>query len=78
MVNEGIADPDSQKGIDFCVEHCPYNCCVVYEGTVTSKKNISIERSRQANILHRYRVSLRDIALVVGVTEEQVRKYLKK
>ena len=29
MTNEGITDPDSKEGINFCVNSCPYQFCIV-------------------------------------------------
>ena len=76
MIIAGINDPDSQAGIDFCIESCPYDYCVMLE---TIKKSLRYAESIRIEKGVRVRgVSLDDIALVLRKSKGSVRGYLKK
>ena len=78
MMVAGITDPEKQTGIDFCVNSCPYDSCVIMENVVTDTKRSYKERVRVATELRRRRVSVDDIALILSVKERDVRRYLKE
>lgn len=81
MVREGVYDPDSQEGINFCVNYCPYECCVVFEEKAitgeSNRKRQKNQRKKFARSLHGYGVSVTDIALILRVSEQTVEKYFK-
>ena len=78
MIKKGIENPDNQEGIDFCVNECPYSCCVLYEEKKSSKTTYTAkERRKKAIILREHDVSIEDISLISGVSYQTVRKYLK-
>jgi len=78
MIDEGIYDPESQEGIDFCVNYCPYEYCVVVENRLSDKQIRKRENTILARELRKHRVSVDDIALVLGISARSVRRYLKK
>ena len=78
MVDAGVYDPESKDGIDFCVNYCPYDHCVVLEHRRTASQLRRSERACFAQKLWRHRVSVDDIALILGVSARNVRRYLKK
>jgi hypothetical protein len=78
MIEADIKNPISQKGIDFCVEKCPYDCCVVVE--IGREKKV-IEHKRKISLsvsLRSRRVTVKDIALIIGEKEITIRRYLKQ
>lgn len=77
MVKLAIVDPDSEEGIMFCVEHCPYPRCVVFEGKITHRE-LEAERVRKVKQFRIHGVSVKDIALVLGISKRSVQRDLKK
>jgi len=77
MVKEGITDPTSQEGINFCTEKCPYKACVALEpklaGTVT-KRMRNIEEAKR---LAAKGLSVKEIAKKLGRDYRTVLGYFK-
>lgn len=79
MVEAGIYDPESQKGIDFCVNYCPYDRCVVfeYDGRSLSKLKMDI-RIATAKKMEANGSSVEDIVKTLKMSIRTVQRYLKK
>jgi len=75
MVNAGIENPESQEGIDFCVNSCPYDYCVVFENisgySATRLRNVKVSKA-----LRKLGVSKEDIAKKLGRTVRTIERYL--
>lgn len=72
MIDAGIADPNSQRGIDFCTE-CPYPRCILFD---TSKKpNL---RSKQVKLMQARGMTNREIAKELGVSIRTVGGDIKR
>ena len=78
MIDAKIADPTSKAGIDFCVNHCPYSYCVPLEYKLTAKQLAGKKQANFARRLRKHKVSVADIALILGVSVRAVGRYLKK
>lgn len=77
MIRKEIADPDSQSGIDLCL-NCPYEYCVALENVEQYNHRIARGRKAVAIRLKELKVSVEDIALVLSVSVTAVRGYLRK
>lgn len=85
LIAAGIEDPDSEEGALFCAgsrhgqiaSQCPYPCCVVYE-TQASNVIRRIARIEFAKKFSGFGISIKDIALILGVTKVTVKGYLKQ
>ena len=83
MKKAGIADPDSHEGIVFCAgsrdgkikSKCPYEYCIVFETDTTAGQERARIRTVHAKKYHELGVSDTDIALILGVSRQMVRKY---
>jgi len=77
MIAEGIYDPESKDGIDFCVDRCPYDYCVVmeYKAAATATREGKADMARR---LRAHRVSVDDIVLILGVAQRTVHRWLKQ
>ncbi len=80
----GITDPDSKEGVEFCAgvlfgraSLCPYPRCIVFEGKLT-KKELGIMRGAKVRKFREYNVTVKDISLVLDMSEYSVRRYLRK
>lgn len=75
MIDAGIKDPDSQEGINFCIEKCPYDECraVIQRLGIREAKE---ERMAKALKLHSQGYSKRKIAEMLGVQVITVNRYL--
>lgn len=78
MIDAGVSDPENQEGIDFCINHCPYEYCVVLEFKLTEPQMKLKKRIAYAKALRNYKVSVDDIALILGMSVRNVLRYLKK
>ncbi len=78
MIAEGVYDPDSKEGIDFCVYYCPYEYCVVMETGLTKPQLVTWKKVSIAKRLRAHKVTVDDIALILGVSKRNVQRYLKK
>lgn len=77
MIVEGIEEPESQQGIDFCVKKCPYSYCVALEeGGV--RMLIYEERVRIAKGLRKRGVEVDDIAAILECERRIVWRYLRR
>ena len=77
MIDAGIEDPNSQEGIDFCVNKCPYDVCIAFElGRGTSKLRREL-RVAVVKEMQSRGVSVGYIASRIGVSVRTVRRYLE-
>ena len=74
MEKAGIKDPQSQKGIDFCTNDCPFPDCLVTGGSSYIKKHEQYERIRQ---MFYNGMKVKEIAEKIGVHERTVQRSLK-
>ena len=79
MVDAGIYDPESQKGIDFCINYCPYDRCVVfeYDGRSLSKRK-KADRIAFAKKMEASGSSVEDIVKMLKKSVRTVQRYLEK
>lgn len=86
MIDAGIEDPDSREGILFCAgssndkikSQCPYTYCVVFEFEQQAKVTKTGERIEFVKGLREYKVSVKDIALIMRVDTRTVLRWLKR
>jgi len=79
MAEAGITDPNSQEGIDFCVNHCPYDRCVVMEGKIrTPSKARKAERDARIISLYHKGWSPREIAKGMRLSERTAQRVLSQ
>lgn len=91
MIDAGIENPESREGVLFCagdmhgtVESlCPYEYCVVFEyldaaGHLCISKSARIGKVSFAKALNSKGVSIKDIALIMGVTTNTIQGYFNK
>lgn len=76
MTEAGVEDPESEDGIRFCTDKCPYPFCVVFESS--SVKEAATRRADFAKRLHRHGVSIKDIALILNQKRTTIQGYLKR
>jgi len=80
MIDAGITDSESQEGIDFCVNHCPYEeGCIVMEGilTQTSTRLRKDTNKRKVWVLWQAGFSVKEIAHKMGMHERTVHRYIR-
>ena len=79
MKAAGIEDAESQKGIDFCTQKCPYARCIVFEERTPSKYQIiKVDRVRRAKLLRERGFSVSRIATQLGVSKITAMRYLRQ
>jgi hypothetical protein len=78
MIEGKITDPNSQEGINFCVDECPYPHCVIAEPTVTKQEMSALEKKRRARAFQRRGFTIREISIRMGVKAATVRTYLER
>jgi CRP-like cAMP-binding protein len=76
MLEAGILDPNSQKGIDFCTDKCPYDRCIVFESTLGIRKHKV--RATEANRLKAQGLEPHEIAEKLGITKRTVYRLLEE
>ena len=76
MERAGIKDPDSQVGMDFCVQQCPYPKCMVFEGVESTNRVKKMERVARAKELADKGYKIYEIAKELGVRPSSVKRYL--
>lgn len=81
MIKAGIEDANSQDGIDFCVNHCPYPYCIMFEvplGTSKTTNKITKRLVNKALAWRLYSIGLpiQTIADIVGKSKATVGVYL--
>ena len=82
MIEAGIDDANSQEGIDFCVNRCPYDSCVIFEGRRGRGRSREIDSRRRDRITKAREmaargVSIEEIAIALGVSSRTARRYLE-
>ena len=75
MLKAHISDPNSQAGIKFCINKCPYEDCIVVDGTRTTAQNAS---KREARKLHKAGLSNEEISSIIHRSSRTVKRYLAK
>ena len=78
MIEAGIKDPESQEGIDFCLNHCPYDRCIVFEAEKSSATTRRDDRKARAWELYSKGYSRKEIAVIVGKSERSIERYLSR
>jgi len=74
MLDEGITDPNSQEGIDFCVNKCPYKeGCIVMESSRTTVHKQ--ERMRRAWALLDKGHTISETASIMDLSYYTVQNY---
>ena len=77
MAKEGITNSESQEGINFCVDRCPYDCCVIAEPIVSKKGVVKLSIVKRAKELkERWGYDAERISRILGVSKRTVRRYL--
>ena len=78
MADAGITNPESHAGIDFCVNECPYDHCVVVEPILNEYHSYDRARRRHhiAIKMRQEGRSYKEIATVLRLTERTVFRYL--
>ena len=76
MKKTNITDPNSQEGIDFCTQQCPYKECVVMEGNTLTWIKLTKEKSK-ARRLQKMGENKQEIAIILGKGIRTVERYLK-
>jgi len=77
MIDAGIDNPESQQGIDFCTEQCPYDECLLFAGGKEHSPNVELMEIR-ARSMKSQGMSIVEIAKSLGVTRRTVYRYLKR
>jgi len=73
MEKAGIKDPESQEGIDFCINDCPFPDCLITGGSSHIKKAERDERIKQ---MFYNGMKVNEIAQEVGTHERTVQRAL--
>lgn len=76
MLEAGVLDPNSQEGIDFCTDKCPYDKCIVFETTLNTRR--CQLRAIEARALLAGGMSIKDISRRLRVSVRTVRRYLEE
>lgn len=76
MKDANISDPESQEGIDFCLEKCPYpECAMVSRYYKTG--NIRRVRRKKARELQAEGLIASEIAVVMELSKRTIERYLR-
>lgn len=78
MIDAGVYDPESHEGINFCVNFCPYECCIVFENPETLRQLRARNKATLVKELYTKGISVVDIALILGTSYRTVQRFLKK
>jgi len=80
MLEAGIEDPESQSGIDFCTDSCPYDYCVMEEKRIQNRpRDIQSQlRRSKAITLNKQGKTTTEIANILGITKRTVNAYLRR
>lgn len=77
MREAGIDDPESEKGIDFCVRKCPYqDGCIVME--VNPRTTLKNKRREEARDLDSDGLTVKEIAVTLRLSPKTIQGYLKR
>lgn len=79
MIDAGIANPNSQEGIGFCTESCPFDKCELFEGGESIKVQL---RMREARLMQSQGMTKKKIAeyfkVAVSTIERDLREYSRR
>lgn len=75
MEDAGISNPESQEGIDFCLE-CPYPSMICYEDGVPHTTTARRRNQKRAKELEEAGFSIKGIAEILGKSERTIGRYL--
>lgn len=82
MKKAGIRFPTSQRGIDFCIDECPYDYCIVTETPKGRPRDYSVRAlAKKALVQKLYstgELTPTEIAIKTGISIHSVRRYLGK
>ena len=73
MIEAGIENPDSQEGIDFCLD-CPYPDCIAFSGD----GKIQSVRWLVAKKLHNEGHNIEQIAELLNIKEQTAKQYISR
>lgn len=79
MLTAGITSPESNDGKQFCVEHCPYPCCIVAESVHSFRANTRRATARKAMIkMLAHWMTVNEIASYMGISSRTVRRAINQ
>ncbi len=71
-----ITDPNSRKGVEFCIESCPYPDCIAVDNKILHKIKMAREKSKTKR-LHKNGLPIEEIAIKIGKSVTTVQRYLR-
>jgi len=77
LTKEGISDPVSQAGIDFCTQCCPYDRCIMVERGPNIIHSGKHESALEAQRMAKAGSSTNDIALKMRKNIKTIQRFLK-
>ena len=77
MKDAGIRYAESQEGKNFCIKHCPYDKCVVFE-TIMSRAEQVKKRANKAKELVAKGYSIKTVASLMHRDMRTIEGYLGK
>ena len=77
MKEAGIADPDSQDGIDFCINKCPNEVCELDSHLHARKTETAVKVSKARSLHELEGYTFKEIAVLMGVSSRTVMRWLK-
>ena len=78
MIAEGVYDPENQAGIDFCINYCPYDRCILFEDGRKLSSSRRDKRVMRAAELYNEGYSIEDISKELKVSVRSIQRYLKR
>ncbi len=84
MIRAGIDNPTSKEGILFCAGNkytessCPYDYCVVIEHRPSTAQMRRADLQDLARTMRDKDITIADIALIIGRSIVQTRRYLHR
>ena len=77
MEKNGITDPTSKAGIDFCVGECPYDHCVLEEPLLSEISRDVLFCKMEARRMRREGWTILEISKKLNLTRSTIEGYLK-
>ncbi len=78
MEKKGITNPNSQEGIDFCTDCCPYDKCIVMESDNRKfDKIVRLSKKERAIDMRKRGCTIRYISKQLGISICTTYKYLR-
>lgn len=77
MKEAGIDSPESQRGINFCVNSCPYDHCVVAEPLMDNRTKKRLVIKKAARELRRSGMTQEEISEALSVPRSTIERYLR-